>query len=105
MLWRALAGANKTDILFSNPLEITAAPAIQAIANGEYRDQPINEIRGTGYVVASLEAALWCFWTTATYAQAILAATNLGDDADTTAAICVRWPERIMVSAVFRRTG
>ncbi|HEY9663908.1 MAG TPA: ADP-ribosylglycohydrolase family protein, partial [Allocoleopsis sp.] len=42
----------------------------------------------TGYVVDSLEAALWCFWTTETYEQAILAATNLGDDADTTAAIC-----------------
>jgi ADP-ribosyl-[dinitrogen reductase] hydrolase len=39
-------------------------------------------------VVESLEAALWYFWTTETYEQAIVAATNPGDDADTTAAIC-----------------
>ena len=36
----------------------------------------------------SLEAALWCFLNTETYQDAILKATNLGDDADTTAAIC-----------------
>jgi len=36
----------------------------------------------------SLEAALWCFWTTDSFRQAILAVANLGDDADTTAAIC-----------------
>jgi ADP-ribosyl-[dinitrogen reductase] hydrolase len=35
-----------------------------------------------------LEAALWCFWTTDSYERAILKATNLGDDADTTSAIC-----------------
>ena len=39
-------------------------------------------------MVSSLEAALWCFHTTASYEEAILEATNLGDDADTTAAIC-----------------
>lgn len=46
------------------------------------------EIRGSGYVVESLEAALWCFWTSENFEQAVLKATNLGDDADTTAAIC-----------------
>jgi ADP-ribosyl-[dinitrogen reductase] hydrolase len=40
------------------------------------------------YVVKSLEAALWSFWVTDNFEQAILKATNLGDDADTTAAIC-----------------
>lgn len=88
MLFRALAGSSKTDILFDRDLEIVFAPSIQAIAAGAYRDTTIDEVRGTGYVVDSLEAALWCFWTTDTYEQAILAAANLGDDADTTAAIC-----------------
>jgi ADP-ribosyl-[dinitrogen reductase] hydrolase len=37
--------------------------------------------------VASLEAALWCVLTTDSFAAAVLAAANLGDDADTTAAI------------------
>jgi ADP-ribosyl-[dinitrogen reductase] hydrolase len=46
------------------------------------------EIRGSGYVVQSLEAALWAFVRTDSFADAILVAANLGDDADTTAAVC-----------------
>ena len=37
--------------------------------------------------MASLEAALWCFWRSESFESAILEAANLGDDADTTAAI------------------
>lgn len=88
ILFRALSGSNKTEILFANDLKMIASPSIQSIALGEYQNKLVNDIRGTGYVVESLEAALWCFWMTETYEQAILAATNLGDDADTTAAIC-----------------
>jgi ADP-ribosyl-[dinitrogen reductase] hydrolase len=44
-------------------------------------------VRGTGYIVASLNAAQWAVDTTAGFEAAILAAANLGDDADTTAAI------------------
>src|SRR5438045_424427 len=58
------------------------------IANGAYRNKQLGEIRGTGYVVESLEAALWCFLHTDNFEAAILKAANLGDDADTTAAIC-----------------
>jgi ADP-ribosyl-[dinitrogen reductase] hydrolase len=39
-------------------------------------------------VVESLEAALWCFYHTDTFEAAVLEAANLGDDADTTAAVC-----------------
>ena len=53
-----------------------------------YRGKPASRIRGSGYVVESLEAALWCFHSTDTFESAILEAANLGDDADTTAAIC-----------------
>ena len=88
MLLRALSGASKAEILFGSELEIVGLPSIQAIAQGAYRDKSIADIQGRGYVVKSLEAALWCFWTTETFEQAILAATNLGDDADTTTAIC-----------------
>jgi ADP-ribosyl-[dinitrogen reductase] hydrolase len=88
ILFRSLSGAEKTEILFGSEPEIVSSSSIRAIASGEYRSKTIDDIRGTGYVVESLEAALWCFWTTETYEQAVLAATNLGDDADTTAAIC-----------------
>jgi ADP-ribosyl-[dinitrogen reductase] hydrolase len=88
MLHRALAGASKVEILFEHDPAQFAEERVRAIAQGSYRDKPIDQIHGTGYVIQSLEAALWCFWNTDTYEQAILAAANLGDDADTTAAIC-----------------
>lgn len=45
------------------------------------------EIASSGYVVDSLEAALWCLGETDSFAEAVLLAANLGDDADTVAAI------------------
>lgn len=49
--------------------------------------QPAQLVRGTGYVVESLEAALWAFEHASSFEEAVLRAANLGDDADTTAAI------------------
>ena len=43
---------------------------------------------GNGFVVESLEAALWAFDRASSFREAILSAVNLGDDADTTGAIC-----------------
>ncbi|MEG3439446.1 ADP-ribosylglycohydrolase family protein [Pannus brasiliensis CCIBt3594] len=88
ILARVLSGDDKDKIFFKGGAEIVRSPALRSIARGDYRSKTVDEIRGTGYVVESLEAALWCFWTTDSYKDAILAATNLGDDADTTAAIC-----------------
>jgi ADP-ribosyl-[dinitrogen reductase] hydrolase len=88
IICRALSGASKEDVLFEESRSFQGEPKILAIARGEYRNKPIGEIRGTGYVVQSLEAALWCFCHTDTFEAAILKAANLGDDADTTAAVC-----------------
>lgn len=49
---------------------------------------PSADVNGIGYAPESLRAAVWSFLTTESLEQAILAAVNLGDDADTTAAIC-----------------
>lgn len=87
LLYRAFRGASKDEVLFGDP-GFRGAPTIEAIARGEYRDTPATAIRGSGYVVQSLEAALWCVWRTDTFEAAVLAAANLGDDADTTAAVC-----------------
>ena len=46
-----------------------------------------EQIGSSGYVVHSLEAALWCFARHNSFEAAVLEAANLGDDADTTAAI------------------
>jgi ADP-ribosyl-[dinitrogen reductase] hydrolase len=83
----ALKGGSKSDILavkYPEPLSAKVAD----IANGEYLKKTEGQIRGSGYSVESLEAALWCFFLTASFDAAILKAANLGDDADTTAAIC-----------------
>ena len=89
ILYNALAGKDKETVLLQNYLTNVSLPqSIQKIADGNYRDKSIEQIRGTGYVVESLEAALWCFYTTENFKDAILQAANLGDDADTTAAIC-----------------
>jgi ADP-ribosylglycohydrolase len=62
-------------------------PAIEEVARGSFRAKAPPEIVGSGYVVRSLEAALWAFATTDSFRDGCLAAANLGDDADTTAAI------------------
>jgi hypothetical protein len=46
-----------------------------------------DQIRGSGYVVQSLEAAFYCFWNTDNFKDCVLMAANLGDDADTTSAV------------------
>lgn len=46
-----------------------------------------DDIQSTGYVVSTLEAALWCFLTTYSYRDCVLEAVNLGGDTDTIAAI------------------
>lgn len=44
-------------------------------------------VKSSGYVVDTLEAALWCFLNTDSYRDCVLAAVNLGEDTDTIAAI------------------
>jgi ADP-ribosyl-[dinitrogen reductase] hydrolase len=87
MIFRALSAIKREDILFNTTVTLSS-PKVAAIAGGEYRQKSVAQIKGTGYVVQSLEAALWCFYQTDTFESAILQAANLGDDADTTAAIC-----------------
>lgn len=88
MICRALGGQRKENVLLGDADTSFGSPRISTIARGDYRGMSEAEIRGTGYVVASLQAAAWCFEHTHTFAAAVLRAANLGDDADTTAAVC-----------------
>lgn len=63
------------------------AAGITEIAKGSYKAKNPPAIQGGGYVAKSLEAALWAFYNSATFAEGALLAVNLGDDADTTGAI------------------
>jgi ADP-ribosyl-[dinitrogen reductase] hydrolase len=71
---------------------LEAAEALQSeikdIAAGSFRRKRPPAIQGSGYVVKSLEAALWAFCDAKDYREAVLRAVNLGDDADTTGAVC-----------------
>ncbi|WP_208020376.1 ADP-ribosylglycohydrolase family protein [Vibrio viridaestus] len=60
---------------------------IMLLRQGMFLEKQIDQIKGSGYVVESLEAAMWCFYNTSTFEECVLRAANLGDDADTTAAI------------------
>jgi ADP-ribosylglycohydrolase len=90
----AVQGATKEDLL-----SVRYAPVmdywlvhplcseIDTIAAGSFKDRGPPDIKGTGYVVQSLEAALWAFYHGSSFEEGCLLAVNLGDDADTTGAI------------------
>ncbi len=90
----AVNGASREELLSShyspipdywdkNPL----VDEIDEIAAGSFKHRQPPEIRGTGYVVKSLEAALWAFYHSQSFEEGCLLAVNLGDDADTTGAV------------------
>ena len=90
----ALDGRTKNELLAPHFTPIAGAwqdnpldPVVAAIANGSYKEKSPPQIRGTGYVAETLEAALWAFHHSTTFRDGCLLAVNLGDDADTTAAI------------------
>lgn len=90
----AVNGASKEELLSPR---YTPAPglwertplagAIREVADGSFVTKDPPEIRGTGYVVDSLEAALWAFHRGHSFQEGLMFAVNLGDDADTTAAV------------------
>ena len=85
LLVEAIQGATKAQVLAPRTFEAT--PEIAAIAAGSWRGKAREEISSSGYVVHTLEAALWCVDGTATFEKAVLTAIKLGDDADTVGAV------------------
>lgn len=63
-------------------------PEVEEVVAGSFRSRRPPDIVGSGYVVRSLEAALWAVHDAADFREAVLRAVNLGDDADTTGAVC-----------------
>ena len=57
------------------------------ISLSQFKNIPEELIKSTGYVVYTLEAAIWCLINTSSYKEAVLKAVNLGDDTDTIAAV------------------
>ncbi|RME72543.1 MAG: ADP-ribosylglycohydrolase family protein [Planctomycetota bacterium] len=94
LLLGALAGEPKATLLSERYSPVPGlwerqplCPEVDAVACGSFLRKRPPEIRGTGYVVDCLEAALWAFASTDSFRAGALAAVNLGDDADTTGAV------------------
>jgi ADP-ribosyl-[dinitrogen reductase] hydrolase len=90
----ALNGASKQELIAPNFdfelglwTDAPLAPGIASVAGGSFLRKEPPKIRGTGYVVDALEAALWAFSRSDSFAAGALLAVKLGDDADTTGAI------------------
>ncbi|CAF3594939.1 unnamed protein product [Rotaria sordida] len=93
-----LRGENKNDLLdnnfYSNHIDWfqyePLHPDIMKVVQGSYKKEHGYDqgIRGAGYIVNALEAALWAFrFDEGSFEKGVLAAVNLGEDTDTTAAI------------------
>lgn len=81
-----LINGDRKDI-FTDVAYIPETEEVMAIKLGSFLDKAYNDLTGSGYVIESLESALWCFINTDCFESCVLAAANLGNDADTTAAI------------------
>jgi ADP-ribosyl-[dinitrogen reductase] hydrolase len=94
LLLAAINGLSKEEILnndyepavkcfLQNPL----GPKVLEIASGSFKRKEPPIIRGSGYVIHTLEAALWAFQKTDNFRDGALKVVNLGEDADTTGAV------------------
>ena len=94
LLVGAIRGRDKDEVLSPqfSPIRdgwragLSLNPVVDAIACGSFRREP-PEIRGSGYVIHTLEAALWAFHGTDNFRDGALKVVNLGEDADTTGAV------------------
>jgi ADP-ribosylglycohydrolase len=88
LIHEAVRGATRAWLLGRDRwLDTALHPAVAAVAAGSYTQREPPQIRATGYVVDTLEAALWAISTTDSFADAVLRAVNLGEDADTVGAV------------------
>ena len=86
MLADAISGRSRDRILQPGRC-FKGAPRIADILAGSWCGKPRDAIESSGYVVHTLEAAIWSVARTRNFRDAVLLAANLADDADTTAAV------------------
>jgi ADP-ribosyl-[dinitrogen reductase] hydrolase len=80
----AIEGQTKNQVLRTGQTRLVST--VQRVVDGSCKGKSRDEIRSTGRVVDTLEAALWCFDRTDSFEGAVLLAANLGGDADTVGA-------------------
>ena len=85
LLADAISGKPRREVLA--PRSFGGAHRVAEILGGRWRGRSRDEIRSSGYVVDTLQAAVWSVARTADFRSAVLLAANLADDADTVAAV------------------
>jgi ADP-ribosyl-[dinitrogen reductase] hydrolase len=98
MLADAIEGKTLEHVL--RPRAGRCAGKLGLVLRGSWRSKHRADIRSSGYVVDSLEAAIWSVGNSHDFESAVLLAANLGDDADTVAAITGQ-----LAGAVYGRVG
>jgi ADP-ribosyl-[dinitrogen reductase] hydrolase len=88
LIHHLLNSVPKDDALERIRSEKVQSRRVQQIIEGTYRDKVAGEVCGSGYVIHTLEAAIWSFEQTSNFRDAVVTAVNLGDDADTVGAVC-----------------
>ena len=77
-------GLKKAQDYYKNDSECLAFKRLFSL---NFADLPKGEIKSSGYVVDTLEAAIWCLLNSCSYKETVLQAINLGGDTDTIAAV------------------
>jgi ADP-ribosyl-[dinitrogen reductase] hydrolase len=78
---------SQTEDILGSGIDAKERPHFQRILDGNLDRLPESEIRSSGYVVDTLEAAIWCLLKHHNFSSTLLAAVNLGDDTDTVGAV------------------
>ncbi len=119
MLVEAMTGSSKEKVLEFRRFSGHQHQAIVEIARGVWMDKERDDISSSGYVVSTLEAAIWCVWKSSSFEEAFILAANLGEDSDTVAAVTgqlagalwgrsaipQRWLEKTSLARDHRRSG
>jgi ADP-ribosylglycohydrolase len=82
-----LQGLEKIQPIYASGEYLPEMCHFARVFSGKIAQLPVEGINSGGYVVETLEAALWCLLNTSSYPEAVLTAVNLGGDTDTTAAV------------------
>jgi len=98
LLADAIVGMPRDEVLLA--ARHSDVPSVAGVLAGSWRGKHRADVRSSGYVLHTLEAALWCVGRTTDFRSAVLLAANLADDADTTAAVAGQ-----LAGALYGRRG
>jgi ADP-ribosylglycohydrolase len=85
--YKEICSSTKDFLTRNNVLDPVEQKIFGHILEGKLSTMEEADIHSSGYVIHTLETAIWCLLTTKSYKEAVLKAVNLGSDTDTSAAV------------------